>query len=1126
MNVHEWRQDTMTFTHLQVRTGYSLMKSTIQINSLIKRAKELDMTALAITDEHVLYGVIPFYKRCLNEGIQPIIGMIVHVQTNVGSIDTCTLLAKNNHGYKQIAQLSTYIQTNGEGSVPIDVISTHINEHTICIYHALNPYFIELCNGHDYEKAYEHISQWKYLVQEENFYIGIQDHGQSIERTMTEHVHHFFKTTSTQVVALQDVRYLHTHEEEAYHCLQAMDRGELLEEGNFTERRRYLRSHVEMKQLFADVFPEALTATADIVQKCRVSFDFNHVHMPVFPVPEDEHVDTYVRTLCEKGLKERYAEVTQAVINRMNMELETIRTMGFSDYFLIVADFVAYAKREGIIVGPGRGSAAGSLVAYLLGITNVDPIKHDLLFERFLNPERRTLPDIDVDFSDHRRDEVIDYVKKKYGKDKVAQIITFGTFGPRSLIREVGKALELDEKDMDFVLKQMPLQANASIVTYVKQSKELFSYIEQVPKLQQLFRYARTLEGLPRHTSTHAAGVVISTDQLATHTPLTLGTDGEYITQFAMNELEAVGLLKMDFLGLRNLSLLERLVTMIERTTKKPFDLTAIPMQDKATFKMLSEGRTAGVFQFESAGMTRVLTDLQPTMFDDLVAVNALYRPGPMDYISTFIARKNGEEQVTYPHGDIAPILKKTYGVLIYQEQIIQLAHRIAGLTYAEADVLRRAISKKDLHLMEELKQSFINGCLTNGYDKTVAEQLFDWIVRFSNYGFNKSHSVAYSTISYQLAYIKTHEPLIFYTCLLSSTNQSEQLARYMKEAEAQGITILPPDINRSYHGYRLEKKGIRMGLLSIKGIGYQTVQEIIDARKNGRFATIFDFCMRVSMKKVNRKTIEMLIRAGTFDSTHSNRMSLLASLEQAFEQAALFKEFHEQPNLLGEEIDLRPQYTNVKDMDLLEKLFEEKELIGRYVSSHPLQQFRSQLMKEGFISIKQFDPTGSNRVVKTVGIIQSIRKIRTKRGDSMAFVTIADEEGEVDGVIFPNVFRTVSSWVDEQQIVQLSGKVEERNGRIQYVVSTIRQIDLHTFKQEETRVATLYIKITIENGEDAIEELRELARSFAGSVPIIVYDEKEKQSYQLSSSYKVQATKECLRAFKERFGKENVVLK
>lgn len=1116
----------MTFTHLQVRTGYSLMKSTVQIDSLIKRTKELNMTALAITDEHVLYGVIPFYKRCIDEGIKPIIGMIVHIQTDAGSVDTCTLLAKNNRGYEQLAQLSTYIQTNNYETISFESVSTYINEHTICIYHAINPYFTELCNDHMYEKVSEYIDQWKHVVQDDNFYIGIQDHGKSKERTMTNHVRHLYTTTSTQVVALQDVRYVHAHDEEAYHCLQAMDRGELLEESKEkkTVRRRYVRSQEEMEQLFTEVFPEALAATADIARKCDVTFDFNNVHMPAFPVPEDERADTYVRTLCENGLKERYEDVTQVVIDRMNMELQTIRAMGFSDYFLIVADFVAHAKREGIVVGPGRGSAAGSLVAYLLGITNVDPIKHDLLFERFLNPERRTLPDIDIDFSDHRRDEVINYVKEKYGKEKVAQIITFGTFGPRSLIREVGKAIELNEKDMDFVLKQMPLQANASIVTYVKQSKELYSYIEQSQKLQQLFRYASTLEGLPRHTSTHAAGVVISKDPLTTHTPLTIGADGEYITQFAMNELEAVGLLKMDFLGLRNLSLLERLVSMIERTSKKEFDLTEIPVQDEATFKMLSEGRTSGVFQFESAGMTRVLTDLQPTVFDDLVAVNALYRPGPMEYISTFIARKNGKEQVVYPHEDVAPILKKTYGVLIYQEQIIQLAHRIAGLTYAEADVLRRAISKKDLHMMEELKQSFINGCLENEYERNVAEQLFDWIVRFSNYGFNKSHSVAYSTISYQLAYIKAHEPLIFYTCLLSSTNQSEQIARYMKEAEAQGITILPPDINLSFHGYRLEKQGIRMGLLSIKGIGYQIVQEIISVRKNGRFSTIFDFCMRVSTKKVNRKTIETLIRAGTFDSTHKNRMSLLASLEQAFEQAALFKEFHEQPNLLGEDIDLRPQYTNVEDMDLLEKLLEEKELIGRYASSHPLKQFRPELMNEGFIPIKRFDKTMLKREVRTVGIIQSIRKIRTKRGDSMAFVTVADEEGEVDGVIFPNVFRTVSNSLDEQQIVQLSGKVEERNKRTQYVISTIRPFDLHAFQEEKKQGSTLYIKMTKENGEDALEELRDLARSFSGRVPIIVYDEKEKQSYQLSSSYNIEATKLCIDAFKKRFGEENVV--
>lgn len=1121
-----WRKDIMTFTHVNVQTGYSLMKSTIQIDRLITRAKELHMTSLAITDQHVLYGVVPFYKTCVQEGIHPLIGMQVQIETSDGHMHTCTVLAKNNTGYEQISRLSTEIQINERSSIPFTAFKQFANEHMVCIYHTMNPSFVERCKSHPYENVHQGIMEWEQLVGSEQFYLGIQDHGNREERAMIRHVRSLYDNYSIQVVAFQDVRYLHEDEEGAYQCLRAMDAGELLEEKTPSgdDKRRHLRSEQEMEQLFQDVFPEALQATQKIAHQCQMTFHFNEVHMPTFPVPEEKHAHMYVRELCEKGLITRYGEADERVKQRMEMELEVIQTMGFSDYFLIVADFVSYAKREGIIVGPGRGSAAGSLVAYLLGITNVDPIKHVLLFERFLNPERKSLPDIDIDFSDHRRDEVIEYVKEKYGRERVAQIITFGTFGPRSLIREISKVIELNETDEKFVLQQIPPQAHEPIVTYVKQSKELFSYIEQSPKLQQLFRYATVLEGLPRHTSTHAAGVVISKEPLTTYTPLTAGASGEYITQFAMNEIEAVGLLKMDFLGLRNLSLLERLTSMIERLSKQPFSLEKIPENDPKTFSMLSEGLTAGVFQFESAGMTKVLTTLQPTEFEDLVAVNALYRPGPMEYISTFIARKNGTEKITYPHADVAPILEQTYGVLVYQEQIIQLANKIAGLTYGEADILRRAISKKDQHLMDEMKQVFLNGCINHGYSEEVAIQLFDWIVKFSNYGFNKSHSVAYSMIAYQLAYIKAHKPHIFFTCLLSSTNQQEQIERYMKEAEAIGILIAPPDINKSTYGYRLEKQSIRMGLRSIKGIGYQTAQEIIDTRKAGRFTNLFDFCMRISTKKVNRKTIETLIRAGAFDTTYPNRRSLLQSLEQALEQAVLFKEFTEQPSFLEDQIDLRPQYADVEDMNLLEKLQEEKELIGRYASSHPLEEVRPQLRAKSFVSFKDFHPQTMKNVVSSAGVIQSIRKIRTKRGDSMAFATMSDEEAEVDTVIFPNVYRDVSHWLDEQKIVQMKGKVEERNGRTQYVLSQIDELDL-SILQKET-IGNLYVKLTDENDEDALHHMAQLAHEYNGTVSIIVYEERRKQSYQLSSQYKVSASKKCIQSFKELFGAENVVFK
>jgi len=817
----------------------------------------------------------------------------------------------------------------------------------------------------------------------------------------------------------------------------------------------------------------------------------------------------------------KYNVVTEEVMKRLKHELLIIEQLGFSDYFLIVADFVQHAKENDIIVGPGRGSAAGSIVSYLLGITNVDPLKYNLLFERFLNPERITMPDIDIDFSDVRREEVIEYIREKYGKDHVAQIITFGTFAARSLLRDLMKTMDINRHDQTYILQHIPVQANQPIVSYIKASKEFQQYIKQSEKLRVLFLVAITLEGLPRHISTHAAGIVIGDKKLTENVPLIKGTHDTYLTQYAMNELEAVGLLKIDILGLRNLSLLERIVKSINRKKGRQVDINNLPEQDEKTFALLQAGKTNGIFQLESAGMKRVLQDLQPTSLEDIIALNALYRPGPMENIPTYIDRKHGRKSVTYLHPDLEPILNNTYGVLIYQEQIMQIAHQFAGLSLGEADILRRAISKKNRQLIDEQKETFIRGCMNKGYSKEIAIEIFSWIVKFANYGFNKSHSVAYSQIAYQLSYLKANYPTYFFAHLLGTVlNDANKLRMYIREANELGIEILPPSINKSNAYYTVEKMNIRVGLMAIKGIGFETVKEIMSARKNEPFTDLFDFCLRVSIK---RNALETLILAGAFDETYSNRASLLASIDQALARAELFGDIDGQANLFTEQIKMKPDYTKIDDFSSIQRLSDEKELLHIYVTSHPFKQYRAKLSVQNFVTIHQANRFENNTYVKSVAIVQSVKKIHTKRGDSMAFITISDETYDMEGVVFPDLYREVNPWLQEEQIIYFEGKISIRQQKKQIVMNKMNVCNLE--EMFDTSSGYLYIKITENTKEDALKYLEQIVHQYPGETAIIIYDEQEKKTFKLTEKYEISSQSDVLEQLRDHFGNKNVVL-
>ncbi|MBP1968882.1 DNA polymerase-3 subunit alpha [Virgibacillus natechei] len=1112
----------MSYTHLQVRSGYSLMNSTITIDKLVQRASELEFDALALTDEQVLYGAIPFYKACQNYKIKPIIGMVVYTTDEEQENIPCIFLAKNKNGYQSLVKISTHIQHRKNTNIAIEELRVYV-EDLICIIPVHNTKIATLLDTQNHDKVVDYITTWKHLVHEGDFYLGIQDHGLESERHIHRSLKAFHDKYHIPVVAIQDVRYIHQSDDSAYDCLQAMKQGNTwnMRITDPDRKERFLRSAFEMEQLFSNFWPEVIEESEAIKQKCNVTFDFDQRMIPAYPVPQQMSAHAYLEKICWTNVETKYEEVTEEVSNRLTYELTVIQSMQFSDYFLIVSDFIGYAKDNRIVVGPGRGSAAGSLVAYVLGITDVDPIKYDLLFERFLNPERLTMPDIDIDFSDVRRDEVIEYVRNKYGNEHVAQIITFGTFAARSLVRELIKTMDIDQQDANFILRHIPVQARKSIVDLAKESEDLKNYIKQSDSLKVLFAISIKLEGLPRHVSTHAAGIVISEKPLMEHIPLTTGTNETNLTQFPMNDLEELGLLKIDLLGLRNLTLLEKTIQSITFTRNQSVSLTNLPKNDAKTYELLQKGETNGVFQLESNGMKNVLTQLKPSSFEDIVAVNALFRPGPMDNIPTYINRKHGKENVVYPHPDLAPILEKTYGVLVYQEQIMQIANQIAGFSLGKADILRRAVSKKQQDVMDEQKEAFINGCLANGYDKSVAEEIFAWIVKFSNYGFNRSHAVAYSEISYQLAYLKAHYPANFFAELLSSfVSQQDKTNDYIKEAKNLNLSIAPPSINKSFGKFSVEGNQIRMGLIMIKGIGNQVIKEVIKVRKEGLFKNLFDFCLRVSLKTVNRAALELLIMAGAFDETYSNRASLLASIDHAIEQGELFREFNDQPGLFRDQIAAR--YIDIEDFSLVKKLADEKELLGIYVSSHPLKEHRKKLRENGYVSMKQAQALIGKKNCKSVAIVQSIKPIRTKRGDAMAFITISDETGDMEAVVFPEIYRDVNRWLKEEMVVLLTGKIESRNNRVQWQLSQVKEFDEEELETRNNQ--RLFIKLTQKNNQNAWKEIKKVTRLYPGNIPIIIYDEQNRKTFQLTGDYFITPERACIQALSDHFGKDNVV--
>lgn len=1043
----------MKFVHLQCQTVFSLLKSACKIDELVIRAKELGFSSLAITDENVMYGVIPFYKACKKNGIQPIIGLTASIFSEEEERSyPLVLLAENEIGYQNLLKISSSIMTKSKEGIPKKWLA-HYAKGLIAISPGKDGE-IEQLLLEDKESQAEEVAH-TYQNMFSNFYISWQHHAIQDELLLQEKLPEFINKVNVPVVATNDVRYINQSDALVHECLLSVEGGTKMTDPDRPRMKTdqyYLKSSDEMGALFSHA-EEAVQNTITIAERCQVEIPFHVNQLPKFPVPSNETNDTYLRRVCEEGLQKRYGTPKEAHIGRLDHELNVISRMGFSDYFLIVWDFMKYAHENHILTGPGRGSAAGSLVSYVLEITDIDPIEYELLFERFLNPERVTLPDIDIDFPDIRRDEMIRYVKDKYGQLRVAQIVTFGTLAAKAAIRDIARVMGLLPRDIDIFSKLIPSKLGITLRDAYEESQSLREFIQGNLLHERVFEIAKRVEGLPRHTSIHAAGVIMSQEPLTGSVAIQEGHNDVYVTQYPADALEELGLLKMDFLGLRNLTLLENIIKFIVEKTGKQIDIRNLPLQDEKTFQLLGRGDTTGVFQLESGGMRNVLRGLKPNEFEDIVAVNSLYRPGPMEQIPTFIESKHGKRRIEYLHPDLKPILERTYGVIVYQEQIMQIASKLAGFSLGEADLLRRAVSKKNRDILDQERKHFVQGCLENGYDETSSEQIYDLIVRFANYGFNRSHAVAYSMIGYQLAYLKANYTLEFMTALLSSAiGNEDKIVQYVRETKRKGFHVLPPSLQRSGYNFQIEGNAIRYSLLSIRNIGMATVTALLEEREEKMFEDLFEFCLRMPSKFVTERNLEAFVWSGCFDGFGVSRTTLWRSLKGALEYANLARDFD-----LGDAVP-KSKYVQGEELSFIEQLNKEKEALGFYLSSYPTAQY-AELGKELEIPSLAQAMRHKKKVQRAIVYITSVKVIRTKKLQKMAFITFCDQNDEMEAVIFPETYIHFSDRLQEGAIVLVDGTIEQRNHKLQWIVNglyPLEEMDVY----EGMKEASVYVKL------------------------------------------------------------------
>jgi DNA polymerase-3 subunit alpha len=1153
-------EEKYEWVSLHQHTEYSLLDSSAKISEIIARAKELGMESIAITDHGVMYGCVEFYKEAKKQGVKPIIGCEIYVAPKSMYIKQndkenenhhLVLLVKNETGYNNLMEIVSAASIDGfyyKPRVDHEFLKVH-SEGLIALSACLGGEVqSNILNG-NLGKAREIASLYKYMFKE-GFYLELQYHGIEEQLKVNEELVRMSKELDIPLVATNDVHYIRKEDYKAHDILLCIQTGKTVDEENrmrYASDQFYLKSPEEMYELFSYI-PEALENTVKIAEQCNFNYEFHKSKLPRFSLPQDVDPYEYMKELCYTGLKERYSKLTDELKERLEYELGVIRQMGYVDYFLIVWDFIRFSKDNGIMTGPGRGSAAGSLVAYTLGITNIDPIKYGLIFERFLNPERVSMPDIDSDFCYERRGEVIDYVVEKYGIKNVSQIVTFGTMAPRACIRDVGRAMNYSYSEVDRIAKMIPTILNISIEKALELNPELKQAYENEMRIKELIDVAKALEGLPRHTSTHAAGVVIASKPLVSYVPLQKN-EGSIVSQFTMGTLEELGLLKMDFLGLRNLTVIRDAVNMINENKGITLDLDNIDYNDAKVYGMIGEGKTAGVFQLESPGMAAFMKELKPDSLEDIIAGNSLYRPGPMSEIPKYVKNKNNPEEVEYLTPELENILNVTYGVMVYQEQVMEIVRKLAGYSMGRSDMVRRAMSKKKHKVMEEERRNFIYGivdengnievpgCITNGISEEIANKIFDQMIDFASYAFNKSHAAAYAIITYQTAYLMYYYSTEFIAATLNSVKgDSDKVAYYIRFAKEKGIQVLPPDINESYAKFTVKGDTIRFGLSAIKNVGENIIDSIVKSRKEkGRFLDLSDFCNKIDISSINKRVIESLIKAGAFDYFGVYRSQMLSIYEKVLDgisssrkrnldgQLSIFATFDDE--------NIKIQYPKIKEFEKRHILAIEKEMTGLYLSGHPLEEYEKTLKLQTSIKISDIlmEENLEDRIVNEKkikdgdiviigGIINEITKKFTKNNDMMAFITIEDLYGTIEAIVFPKVLEKFRSLIDEDALILVKGRISLREDEQPKILcETIEPlIEINTEK--------LYILIEAERElKDTLIENKSLFLKFKGNIPVYLCTKKERKKFRLDREFWVNGDLELMQLLRSKFGDENV---
>ncbi|UCF67113.1 MAG: DNA polymerase III subunit alpha [Acidobacteriota bacterium] len=1103
------------FVHLHNHTEFSLLDGGQRIRDLIRRAKELDMPAVAMTDHGNLFGVVPFYRAATNAGIKPIIGCEVYLapgsrfdkSTTIASRGKpyyhMLLIAETDEGFRNLIKLVSYGYLEGfyyQPRIDKQLLRSH-GSGLIATSGCLSAEIPVSLQRGDFETARRLLDEYIDIFGEDNVFLELQDHGLDAQRRVNEGIQRLHEQSSIPLIATNDVHFLMQSDHAAHDVLICIGTGKKRDEAS---RMRYASEHYfksaeEMLARFTHL-PEALENTIRIAERCNVSLDFDSHHLPEFPVAPGETLDSALQQAAHEGFARRRSTWERLAAEgllrhpldeyeqRLARELDTIIAMRFPGYFLITADFIRYAREQGIPVGPGRGSAAGSLVAYCLGITDIDPLQYDLLFERFLNPERLTMPDIDIDFCFRRRGEVIEYVTRKYGRENVAQIITFGTLAARAAIRDAGRVLGLAYGEVDRIAKLIPEEIGAKIDKAIEEVPALAKLYQQDPAAREVLDVALRLEGLSRHASVHAAGVVITPRPVVEYAPLFKSNRDEITTQWAKDDVEAIGLLKMDFLGLKTLTLIEDCLASICRGGQQSPDLETLPLDDEQTYELFGRGDTAGVFQFESSGMRDILRRLKPERFEDLIALNALYRPGPLrsGMIEDFIQRRHGRGRVSYPHPLTEPILRETYGVIVYQEQVMQIASVMAGYSLGDADLLRRAMAKKDESVMAAQRQLFIDKAAERGVERPDAQSVFDLMAHFAGYGFNKSHSAAYALVAYQTAFLKTHYRVHFMAAQLTTEkDHTDKLVEYVNTCRETGIGILPPDINRSGRYFEVEADAIRFGLAAVKGIGEGAVDAILDARDRlGRFETIDDLACEVDRKALNRRVLEALVRSGALDGL-GDRAALWAAIDPALERGARAAEDRAagQVSLFGEQTGApakRPPLPEVPAWDDEQRLSGEKEALGFYLSGHPLDEHRERLAEVTTSCVADLHSGGE---VVVGGLITALKKRRTRQGDWMAVFVLEDTTGHGECIVFPKLFREIGDSLEDGQAVVVSGRADTTEGDSRLLAEKI--VALEHAPTRPVEGLTVKLEGDARQGLSQLERIDALLADCPGSVPV-----------------------------------------